>query len=132
MSRIDPEIMLRLRESVMDELPTAGAHVLLSDLLIAVTRKLKSSGVMKEGVSKQRMATAIKYLRDRKQIASVNFKNHQVGYFRTGNTVRRMANTRKRVDPTDLILPTVKLHPMEFTVHLLAQSQFSGCRHELF
>ena len=132
MSRIEPETMLRVRETIMTELPIAGSHVLLSDLFNNVGRKLKASGILKDGLSKQRMATAIKYLRDRKQIASVNFRHHQVGYFKTGNSVRRMANTRKRAEPTDLILPTVKLHPMEFTVHLLAQSQFSGCRHEVF
>jgi len=130
MSRIDPEIMLRIRAALMAELPVAGSHVLLPDLRDRVGRKLQASGV--PHLSKQRMASAIKYLRDRKQIAAVRMAGNQVGYYKTGNAMRRMSNRSRREKSADLILPTVKLSPMEFTVHLLAQSQFSEGRHELF
>lgn len=61
--RIDPEIMARIRDTILAELPFAGDSLHRNDLFDAVKRKL--SGVLKEGLSKDRFSTAIKYLRVR-------------------------------------------------------------------
>lgn len=129
--RIDPEIMARIRDTILSELPSAGDSLHRNDLFDVVSRKLKLSGVLKDGLSKDRFSTAIKYLRDRKQLKPIRLRNNQVSYFKTGNVLKRMANTRATVKTCDLILPERKMHPMELAVHLLLQSQFSDGRVEI-
>lgn len=129
--RIDPEIMVRIRDTILAELPGVGGSIHRNDLFDVVKRKLKLSGVLKDGLSKDRFSTAIKYLRDRKQLGSIRLRNNNVSYYKTGNVLKRMSNTRPTVKTCDLILPERKMHPMEWAVHLLAQSQFSDGRVEI-
>lgn len=129
--RIDPEIMARIRDTIMAELPGVGGSIHINDLFDVVKRKLKLSGVLKEDLSKGRFSTAIKYLRDRKQLKPIRLRNNQVSYFKTGNVLKRMANTRSTEKTCDLILPDHRMTPIEFSVHLLAQSQFSDRRTEI-
>lgn len=129
--RIDPEIMVRIRDTILAELPSAGSSLNRNDLFDVVKRKLKLSGVLKDGLSKDRFSSAIKYLRDRKQLGSIRLRNNNVSYYKTGNVMKRMANMRGSVKTCDLILPDHRMTPMEFTAHLLAQTQFSDQRTEI-
>lgn len=132
MSRIASETMLRIREAILQELPGEGSSLHRNDLFDAIKRKLKMNGVMKDGLSKDRFSTAIKYLRDSKQLASIRMRNNQVSYYKTGNVFKRASHhARDSARTCDLILPDRKMSPMEFSCHILSQSQFSGGRVEV-
>lgn len=134
MSRIvASELSLDIREAVFAFLRDSRKSHSASDISSAVKSRLRGANKRPAGITNEPILTAIRWLTQNDFLKSEPDERNEVlnlyGLKHLGVCYDRTTPKTRRVVKIGLISkPAKKLHPMQFSAHMLMQSPFNGAR----